>query len=109
MCHSDERTVGKDTQAAIDILDEINQDEGKGEDIYVGVLGDRLESSLNNLSKNIVTKAMGVQKYETLFEELSKFDGLTENEVMVPSSKFTIDVRCMLVFFSVPAHQRISQ
>ncbi|PPD77652.1 hypothetical protein GOBAR_DD25416 [Gossypium barbadense] len=75
----------------------------------VGVLGDRLEFSLNNLSKNIVTKAMVVQKYETLFEELSKFEGLTENEVMVASSKFTKDVGCMIVFFSVPAHQRISQ
>ncbi|KAK5837431.1 hypothetical protein PVK06_013241 [Gossypium arboreum] len=49
---------------------------------------------------------MVVQTYETLFEELSKFEGLTENEVMVPSSKFTKDVGCMLVFFSIPAHQR---
>ncbi|KAH1057636.1 hypothetical protein J1N35_035701 [Gossypium stocksii] len=70
-------------------------------------LGDRFKSSLNNLGKNFRTEAIFAPKYEILFEELSKNEGLTENEVIVASRKIVKDVGDILVFFNVPAHQKL--
>ncbi|KAK5824127.1 hypothetical protein PVK06_018890 [Gossypium arboreum] len=70
-------------------------------------LGDRFKSSLKHLGRNFITKAVVAQKYEILYEELSKNEGLTENEVMVASRKIVKDVGDILMFLNVPAHQKL--